>query len=207
MPQFDDAASFWDSRYAEETYLFGTEPNAFLAREAWRLQPGWHALAVADGEGRNGVWLAERGLGVTSIDVSPRGTQKARALAEARGVELDIRTIDVTAFDMGEAAFDAVVAIFIQFAPPGTREELFARMIRALKPGGLLFLQGYRPEQVDYGTGGPPDRAHMYTMELLHGQFGQLEWLHSASYDAPVREGRGHDGMSALIELVARKPA
>ena len=207
MPQFDDAASFWDSRYAEETYLFGTEPNAFLAREGWRLQPGWHALAVADGEGRNGVWLAEQGLGVTSIDVSPRGTQKARALAEARGVELDIRTIDVTAFDMGEAAFDAVVAIFIQFAPPGTREELFARMIRALKPGGLLFLQGYRPEQVDYGTGGPPDRAHMYTMELLHEQFGHLEWLHSASYDAPVREGRGHDGMSALIELVARKPA
>lgn len=207
MPQFDDAASFWDGRYAEETYLFGTEPNAFLAREGWRLQPGWHALAVADGEGRNGVWMAERGLSVTSIDVSPRGTQKARALAEARRVQIDIRTIDVTAFDMGEAAFDAVVAIFIQFAPPGTREELFARMTRALKPGGLLFLQGYRPEQVDYATGGPPYRAHMYTMELLHDQFGQLEWLHSAGYDAPMHEGRGHDGMSALIELVARKPA
>jgi SAM-dependent methyltransferase len=207
MPQFDDAASFWDSRYAEETYLFGTEPNAFLAREGWRLQPGRHALAVADGEGRNGVWMAERGLAVTSIDVSPRGTQKARALAEARGVKLDIRTIDVTAFDMGEAAFDAVVAIFIQFAPPGTREELFARMTRALKPGGLLYLQGYRPEQVDYGTGGPPYREHMYTMDLLQAQFGHLEWLHSASYDAPVHEGRGHDGMSALIELVARKPA
>jgi SAM-dependent methyltransferase len=207
MPQFDDAASFWDSRYAEETYLFGTEPNAFLAREGWRLQPGWHALAVADGEGRNGVWMAERGVAVTSIDVSPRGTQKARALAEARGVQLDIRTIDVTAFDMGETAFDAVVAIFIQFAPPGTREELFARMTRALKPGGLLYLQGYRPEQVDYGTGGPPYREHLYTMDLLHDQFGHLEWMHSASYDAPVHEGRGHDGMSALIELVARKPA
>ena len=207
MPQFDDAASFWDGRYAEESYLFGTEPNAFLAREGGRLQPGWHALAVADGEGRNGVWLAEQGLGVTSIDISPRATEKARALAQARGVTLDIRNVEVTAFDMGEAAYDAVVAIFIQFAPPGTREALFARMIRALKPGGLLFLKGYRPEQVDYGTGGPPHREHMYTMELLETQFADLEWLHSASYDAPVREGRGHDGMSALIELVARKPA
>ena len=207
MPQFDDAASFWDGRYAEESYLFGTEPNAFLAREGWRLQPGWHALAVADGEGRNGVWLAEQGLGVTSIDISRRGTEKAHALAEARGVTLDIRNVEVTAFDMGEAAFDAVVAIFIQFAPPGTREALFARMIRALKPGGLLFLQGYRPEQVDYGTGGPPQREHMYTMDLLETHFADLEWLHGASYDAPVHEGKGHDGTSALIELVARKPA
>lgn len=80
-------------------------------------------------------------------------------------------------------------------------------MVRALKPGGLLFLQGYRPEQVDYGTGGPPQREHMYTMDLLHAQFGQLEWLHSDSYDARMREGSGHDGLSALIELVARKPA
>jgi SAM-dependent methyltransferase len=206
MPQFDDAASFWDGRYAEESYLFGTAPNAFLQREGWRLQPGWRALAVADGEGRNGVWLAEQGLQVTSIDISPRGTQKARALADARGVAPDIRTVDLTEFDMDEAAYDAVIAIFIQFAPPGTREQLFARMIRALRPGGLLFLQGYRPEQVDYGTGGPPHREHMYTMDLLEAQFAQLEWLHSASYDAPMHEGRGHDGMSALIELVARKP-
>ncbi|MBK1667212.1 SAM-dependent methyltransferase [Rhodovibrio sodomensis] len=206
MPQFDDAASFWDSRYAEESYLFGTAPNAFLAREGWRLSPGWHALAVADGEGRNGVWMAEQGLRVTSIDISPRGTEKARALAAERGVTLDIRRVDVTTFDMGEGAYDAVVAIFIQFAPPGTREELFARMVRALKPGGLLFLQGYRPEQVDYGTGGPPHREHMYTLDMLETQFGSLEWLHSASYDAPLREGDGHDGLSALIELVARKP-
>ena len=206
MPQFDDPAGFWDSRYAEDTYLFGTEPNAFLAREGWRLKPGWHVLAVADGEGRNGVWMAEQGLHVTSIDVSPRASEKARALAAARRVAPDIRTGDVAAFQMGEAVYDAVVAIFIQFAAPGTREVLFNRMARALKPGGLLLLQGYRPEQVAYGTGGPPYREHMYTMELLETQFAGLDWLHSASYDAPVREGRGHDGMSALIELVARKP-
>jgi SAM-dependent methyltransferase len=206
MPQFDDAASFWDSRYAEESYLFGTAPNAFLAREGWRLQPGWHALAVADGEGRNGVWLAERGLDVTSFDISPRAVEKARKLAADRGVAADQRLAGIDTFDFQPDTYDAVVAIFIQFAPPGTRERLFQRMVAALKPGGLLFLQGYRPEQVDYGTGGPPHREHMYTTDLLAEQFAGLEWLHSASYDAPVQEGRGHDGMSALIELVARKP-
>lgn len=207
MPEFDDPASFWDARYADDSYLFGTEPNAFLKREAGRLQPGWRALMVADGEGRNGVYLAERGLEVVSVDVSPRAVAKARALAAARGVAPEIHAADLCAFDLGEAAFDAVVAIFIQFAPPGPREALFERMVRALKPGGLLFLQGYRPEQVDYGTGGPPYREHMYTEHLLRAQFGGLAWLQFDSYDAPVHEGRGHAGLSALIELVARKPA
>jgi SAM-dependent methyltransferase len=207
MPSFDDAASFWDGRYADDAYLFGTEPNAFLAREAWRLAPGWHALAVADGEGRNGVWLAERGLSVTSFDISSRAVEKARALAAQRGVTLDQRVAGIDDFDFAPGAYDAVVAIFIQFAPPGTREHLFQRMAEALKPGGLLLLQGYRPEQVDYATGGPPYRAHMYTRDLLAEQFAGLEWLHTASYDAPIQEGTGHDGLSALIELVARKPA
>ncbi|SDG22810.1 Methyltransferase domain-containing protein [Limimonas halophila] len=206
MPEFDDAASFWDAKYADERYHFGTEPNAFLAREAWRLLSGARVLAVADGEGRNGVWLAERGMDVVSVDVSPRATAKARALAGARGVSPEIHNAAVETFDMGEAAFDAVVAIFIQFAPPGTREDLFRRMVRALKPGGLLFLHGYRPEQVDYGTGGPPYPEHMYTEALLREQFAGLEWLHFAAYDAEVREGPGHAGLSALIELVARKP-
>jgi SAM-dependent methyltransferase len=206
MPEFDDPASFWDAKYAGESYFFGTAPNAFLAREAWRLSPGRRALMVADGEGRNGVWLAERGLQVVSVDVSPRAVAKARALAAERGVAPEMHTGDLHSFDMGEAAFDAVVAIFIQFAPPGTREELFQRMRRALKPGGLLFLQGYRPEQVDYGTGGPPYPEHMYTEALLQEQFAGLTWLHFDSYDAPVHEGRGHDGLSALIELVAQAP-
>lgn len=207
MPEFDDAASFWDAKYADDGYLFGTEPNTFLVREGWRLQPGWRVLAVADGEGRNGVWMAERGLDVISVDVSSRAVEKARGLAAERGVRLALHNEDVRSFDMGERAFDAVVAIFIQFAPPGTREAFFQRMRRALKPGGLLFLQGYRPEQVDYGTGGPPYRDHMYTDTLLREQFAGMAIQHLASYDAPIHEGRGHDGMSALIEMVAQAPS
>jgi SAM-dependent methyltransferase len=207
MPAFDDAATFWDAKYAADTYRFGTAPNAFLAREARRLPPGCRVLAVADGEGRNGVWLAQQGHDVLGIDISPRGVAKARALAEARGVAPRFEVADVREHDMGTAAFDAVVAVFIQFAPPETRADLFRRMVRALAPGGLLFLQGYRPEQVAYGTGGPPDPEHMYTEDLLRAAFADLTWHHVAAYDAPVHEGTGHAGMSALIELVAAKPA
>ena len=203
----DDAASFWDSKFAGDDYRFGTAPNAFLAAQWDRLKPGWRALAVADGEGRNGVWLAEQGLEVTSVDISPRGIAKARALAAERGVAPTIVEADVAEYDMGEAAWDVVAAIFIQFAPPEMRADLFRRMKRALKPGGLLILQGYRPEQVDLGTGGPPDPAHMYTADLLRQAFGDLEILHLAEHDDTIREGTGHDGLSALIDLVARKPA
>ncbi|MCB8839908.1 cyclopropane-fatty-acyl-phospholipid synthase family protein [Aurantimonas sp. VKM B-3413] len=195
----------WDERYAGEDYLFGTEPNAFLKSQAYRLEPGQRALAVADGEGRNGVFLAETGLAVTSIDASERGLAKARALAAARGVALDARLADVINWDWPQADFDVAVAIFIQFADPSMRAILFDRMQAALRPGGLLILQGYRPEQVDYGTGGPPQRENMYTRALLEEAFADLDILHLEEHDSEIFEGSGHGGRSALIDLVARR--
>jgi SAM-dependent methyltransferase len=209
LPAYDDAARFWDAKYADADYHFGTEPNAFLARQAARLPEAGQALAVADGEGRNGVWLAGRGLQVDAVDLSPRAVEKARALAVTRGVEERYHPTcaDLAGWDLGTSAYDVVVAVFIQFAPPALRTRLFERMKQALVPGGLLLLEGYRPEQVDYGTGGPPHREHMYDTDLLRDAFGDLEILELTAYDAVVREGRGHDGLSALIDLVARKPA
>jgi SAM-dependent methyltransferase len=196
---------FWESRYAEPDYIFGTAPNAFLHAQAHRLTRGLSALAVADGEGRNGVWLAEQGLDVTSIDFSPRALAKARALAESRGVRLRIEQADVGNWTWPDAAFDVVVAIFIQFADPLTRERIFAGMKRALKPGGLLLLEGYRPEQLRYGTGGPPQIAHLYTRALLEQAFADLTILELREHDSVLQEGARHHGMSALIDLVAVK--
>ena len=102
--------------------------------------------------------------------------------------------------------FRSIVAIFIQFAAPEQRARLFAGMQQALKPGGLLLLEGYRVEQLAYGTGGPKDIENLYTAELLRNAFADLEILHLAEYDAPIEEGSGHRGMSALVDLVARKP-
>ncbi|MDP3403704.1 MAG: class I SAM-dependent methyltransferase [Brevundimonas sp.] len=202
----DAARQFWNSRYDRPDYLFGEAPNAFLASQSGRLTPGLTALVIADGEGRNGVWLAERGLTVTTTDIAPRAVEKALALAARRGVSLAARVTDLDQWDWPEAAFDLVVAIFIQFAAPDARDRLFARMKAALKPGGLILLQGYRPQQIAYGTGGPPQVENLYTESLLRDAFADFDIVHLGSHDSDISEGAGHAGRSALIDLVARRP-
>ncbi len=196
----------WNSRFAEPGYLFGTAPNRFLESQRQRFRPGMTALAVADGEGRNGVWLARQGLAVTAVDFSPVALAKARALAQSAGVMMVTHQADLATWAWPVETFDVVAAIFIQFADPPLRARLFAAMQRALKPGGLLILQGYRPEQLTYRTGGPPDIDQLYTRPMLEAAFADLEMLHLAEHDSPIEEGAGHRGMSALIDMVARKP-
>ncbi len=197
----------WDRRYAQPDYLFGLEPNAFLVRQSAHLKPGSKALAVADGEGRNGVWLAQQGLSVLSIDNSPVGQAKARRLAESRGVTMAFEEANLETWSWPEAAFDLVAAIFIQFAPPALRARIFDGLQAALKPGGVLLLQGYRPEQIAYGTGGPAAPQNLYTEPMLRAAFAGMDILELRSHDSPIHEGKGHDGVSALIDLVARKHA
>jgi SAM-dependent methyltransferase len=205
--EYGDALARWNERYAGDGYLFGTEPNAFLAAQRHRFAPGERVLALADGEGRNGVFLARQGLEVLSVDLSPVALAKAERLAARHGVVLRTECADLATWDWGAAGFDAVVAIFIQFASPALRELIFARIKTVLRPGGLVLLQGYRPEQLRYGTGGPPDVENLYTEAMLRAAFADFTLLHLDSHDSIVREGRGHNGMSALIDLVARKPA
>jgi SAM-dependent methyltransferase len=206
MAGFDNPHETWNARFAGAEYLFGEAPNAFLTREARWITPRGSVLCVADGEGRNSVWLAEQGFAVTAFDFAENAVTKARALAAARGVAVDHRVDDVEHWPWNAARYDAVVAIFIQFLPPDERERVFARMQAAVAPGGVFLLQGYRPEQVDYATGGPPRRDHMYTREFLAGLFRGFEILVLREYDAVIEEGRAHAGMSALVDFVARKP-
>ena len=200
------SSPFWDERYATDDYIFGTAPNVFLASQAKLIRPGMQALAIADGEGRNGVWLAEQGVQVHAVDVSPVALAKARKLAAERSVSLNFEQLDVLAWDWPENAYDLIVAIFIQFAPPPEREHIIAGIRRALNPGGLLILQGYTPKQVEFGTGGPPHAANLYTAELLRDWFGDWDILHLREHESVISEGSHHHGMSALIDLVARKP-
>ncbi len=199
--------SIWNERYAGDEYHFGTEPNTFLVSQAGLLKPEMRCLAVADGEGRNGVWLAQQGLDVLSVDSSPVALEKAARLAQQRGVAVKFEQADLMQWDWGENRFDAVVAIFIQFVPPGAREQMFAFIKRCLKPGGLLLLQGYTPRQLEYGTGGPSQAENLYTEAMLRREFADMEMLHLSEHDDVIREGSGHSGMSALIDLVARKVA
>jgi len=194
----------WETRFRAPDYIFGKEPNAFLKAQAHRLPASGIALSVADGEGRNGVWLAERGLDVLTIDYSPVALAKARALATERGVQLRTEVTDVFAWRWPTNAFDVIAAIFI-FAAPAQRPVFFANLKGALKPGGLLLMQGYRPEQLKYRTGGPPDVERLLTGAILKQGFGDMTELDIREHDSPISEGTAHVGMSALIDLVAKK--
>lgn len=195
----------WEGRFAAPEYIFGTEPNAFLAAQKKLLPQRGRALAVSDGEGRNGVWLAEQGLDVLSIDFSPAAQAKARALAQTRGVTIATELVDLAQFAWPDAAFDVVIDIFTQFFGPDGRTAKFAGIRKALKPGGLLLLQGYRPEQIAYGTGGPKEVENMYTRALLEREFAGFERIRIDEYDVEIHEGSAHGGMSAVIDLVGWK--
>lgn len=196
----------WDERFSAPHYVFGEAPNAFLAAQKPRLPQTGTALSIADGEGRNGVWLAQCGLDVTSLDASAVGQEKARRLAAARGVALRTVLADLATWAFPDGGFDVVVGIFFQFCAPTLRARIFEGLQRALNPGGLLLIQGYRPEQLRYGTGGPKEIDNLYTEALLRQSFAELEIIELNSHDDVVDEGPGHAGMSALIDLVARKP-
>jgi SAM-dependent methyltransferase len=195
----------WNERFSKPDYHFGTEPNEFLKRQAHLLKSGLKALAVADGEGRNGVWLAGEGLDVHAIDFSANGIAKARKLAAQRGVTLAIEQADIHTWDWPDAIYDVVVAIFIQFSTPAERATVFAGIRKALKPGGLLLMEGYRPEQLKYGTGGPKEVDQLYTRALLEQEFGDFASVDIREHDSVLHEGARHVGMSAVIDLVARK--
>ena len=196
----------WNQRFGAAEYIFGTAPNAFLASKASLLKPRMRALCVADGEGRNSVWLASQGLEVTAFDFSPVGVEKARRLAGGRDLRVRHEVASVYDWRWPQAAFDVVVAIFVQFADPPMRSFMFERMAQALAPGGLLLLEGYIPRQLQYGTGGPSQVENLYTSPMLREAFAALEILELREYDADVTEGTRHSGRSALVDLVAHKP-
>ena len=204
--------TLWSTRYrdAGEEYLFGTEPNRFLAHRATLLESGRTALSVADGEGRNSVWLAEQGLDVTAIEISAVAVEKARRLAAGRKMDVRFMQVDMLAPGWPPAelhdSFDWVVGIFIQFVGPEWRERQFEVMKQLTRPGGRILLQGYTPKQHEYRTGGPSAIENLYTPETLQEAFADWVIEELVEYEEDIAEGSGHRGRSALIGMVARKP-
>ena len=206
-----DQNSIWSKRYSDagEDYLFGTEPNRFLARRETLLHDGRTAVSIADGEGRNSVWLAELGLDVTAVEISAVAIEKARRLAVARKVAVNFMQADMLApgWPPAEmcASFDWVVGIFIQFVGPEWRDRQFEVMKRLTRPTGRILLQGYTPKQLEYRTGGPSAVENLYTEDILRAAFDDWETEELVEYEDSITEGSGHVGHSALIGMVARK--
>jgi len=197
----------WQQRYSTPEFIFGTAPNEFLVRCKGLLPHTGKALAVADGEGRNGVFLAQQGLHVTATEFSPAALAKARMLAAENNVSVDFIETDVHTWDYPKDTFDVVLEIFTQFSTPDERAVKWAGMRSVLKPGGLLIIRGYTPKQLQYGTGGPKIIENLYTPEMLEKTFGDFNDLVVTEEELEMSEGARHTGMSAVIGLTGRKPA
>lgn len=196
--------NFWDQNFSVAGYKYGTAPNAFLAEQAHRLQPGADVLVPGDGEGRNGVWLAQQGHRVTAMDGSLVGLQKAQQLAAERGVAMTTVHGDLADWAPAPASFDAVVLTYVHL-PPSLRESAHRRLATGLRPGGLLVLEGFHPGQLRNASGGPKDPAMLFTPELLRADFGGLleeviAWQGEISLD----EGPGHQGLAHVTRFIAR---
>lgn len=195
---------FWEARYSEEGFAYGTLANEFLMSQQHRFQPGMKCLAVGDGEGRNGVWLAQQGLDVLSVDYASAGMAKARQLAASRNVSLKTECVDLTRWQWPVNEFDLVVAIFIHFSPE-LRPALHRSMVAALKPGGVIILEAYEKGQLQYKTGGPPVEEMLYSEAILKEDFASAEILHAEHAIVELNEGKYHKGMSSVLRWVVRK--
>ena len=200
-----DPTTFWDAKFEGQDYKYGTRPNAFLVDQSWRLKPGARILVPGDGEGRNGVWLAEQGHSVVTVDASPRGIQKATKLALDRGVRLNASCADLRDWAWPTAVFDVVVATFLHL-PPAHRPRLHQSMVQALVPGGLVLLEAFTPDQLRHRSGGPKAPSLLYATDLLREDFAAAEILELEETETVLAEGPYHEGIAAVVRLVARRP-
>jgi len=195
----------WENRYSVPEFIFGREPNYFLQSCRELLPASGKALAIADGEGRNGVWLAEQGLSVVCLDFSESAQRKATSLANDRGVSITLVRADIHSWSYPPEAFDVVIDIFTQFSSPIERHQKWQGVHDTLKPGGLFILQGYTPRQLQFKTGGPKKIENLYTRQMLEEAFGDFHDVRIIEEEREMREGAAHSGMSAVIGLTARR--
>lgn len=199
-------SGFWDKRYAEPGYKYGTEPNAFLVEQAHRLEPGSCVLLPGDGEGRNSVWLAEQGHNVLAIDYSAIGLAKARALAASRSAQITTLQADLTDWQPEPESADAVVLAYLHL-PSAIRRRAHRALAAALVPGGWLILEAFEPAQLGRNSGGPKDADMLYRLDDLRGDFdGSLDEVFGWSGEIVLDEGPGHQGPARVVRYVGRRP-
>ena len=196
--------SFWDERYGSDEYAYGVEPNDFLRAEAHRIPPG-PVLCLAEGEGRNAVFLAGLGHAVTAVDLSSEGLRKAERLAQRVGVTLELIQADLATFELALDHWSGIVEIFAHVPPP-VRRRVHAQIPHALRVGGCLVLETYRPEQLALGTGGPKELSLLSSLADLRDELSPLELVVAREANRDIHEGRFHDGPSATVQIVGVRP-
>ncbi len=194
----------WDERYSASEYVYGTEPNDLLREEYHRIRPGGKVLCLADGEGRNGVFLAQQGFDVTSVDASQVGLEKALALAQANDVMITTMHADLADYDLGVDQWDAVVSIFCHL-PPDLRSRVHNAVTSSLRMDGVVILEAYTVDQLSFKTGGPPVAALMMSAQQLRHDFEALDVIVCGERTRMIHEGALHNGQSAVVQFVAQR--
>ncbi|MBK8119351.1 MAG: class I SAM-dependent methyltransferase [Sulfuritalea sp.] len=202
----DKLRAFWNQRYADQDFAYGTEPNDFLTGVTPRFAPGGAVLCLADGEGRNGVWLARQGFAVTSVDIADRGLNKALGLAARHGVSIETRVADLGSCELGSEAWDAIVSVFLHL-PSKVRRDLHRRCVAALRPGGFMAFEAYGPGQPQRGTGGPKEPELLVALEDLAQEFPGCTTLHRFAGLRDVLEGSLHNGLGEVVQILVQKAA
>lgn len=193
----------WDERYSAEEYAYGTQPNEFLAAN-YKQIPRGRVLSLAEGEGRNAVFLAQQGYEVTAVDASSVGISKAKKLAEANNVSVEFVLADLADSDIGTDDWDGIVSIFCPL-PSSLRRELYKKLQVALKPNGVFLLEAYTPDQLKYGTGGGSSADVMQTEESLKLELPGLKFIQLKELERDVREGIYHTGLGAVVQAIAKR--
>jgi 2-polyprenyl-3-methyl-5-hydroxy-6-metoxy-1,4-benzoquinol methylase len=195
---------FWNERYSEENYVYGEEPNDFLKEHIQIFPKEAKILCLADGEGRNGVFLASNGFDVSSVDLSEAGKSKALKLAGKKGVAIDYDIADLNDYDMGVAKWDGIISIF-SHTPSAVRRRVLSAVKQALKPGGIFLLEGYNAGQLKYGTGGPKDEDMLFSLDELKTAFSDCKILRAENLVRDVNEGAYHWGESSVVQFIVQK--
>lgn len=204
IPPLEGKTRMWDERYARDDYLYGTAPNDFLAEQAARIPGGGRVLCLADGEGRNSVYLAALGFEVTAVDFSAVALDKAAHLARQQGVTVELRQADLSQYTLENDTWDGIVSIFCHL-PPEARRRLHRQIPGALTVHGVLILEAYTPRQLTLGTGGPPDAELMMSTTILREELPRLEFVLLEEKQRDVMEGSGHTGQGAVVQAVATR--
>lgn len=200
----ESGQSRWDERYNQQKYYYGTEPNAFLVSVSEKLPPG-RILCLAEGEGRNAVFLASLGYQVTAVDGSAVGLRKAVQLAADHQVSITTVCTDLAEFRIEPGQWGGIVSCYCHL-PPAIRTPLHKKVVQGLKPGGLLVLEGFSKEQLTYGTGGPPSLELLFSLVELQNELVGLEFIHAVTQERNVREGQGHTGIASVVQILGIKP-
>jgi SAM-dependent methyltransferase len=194
----------WNERYSEPGFAYGTAPNEFLVSVVDRIPRG-RILSLAEGEGRNAVYLASLGYDVTGVDGSEVGLRKALELATERGVVITTISADLGRFEIEPAQWDGIIACFCHL-PSAIRAPLHRAAVRGLKPGGVFVLEAFSKEQLAYGTGGPQSLDMLMSLEELKQELAGLEFIHTVQIEREVREGSRHTGLASVVQILGVKP-